>query len=147
MDELTPRPINKVALALIRDGHLLLARSQGADVFQIPGGKVEPTDADDMAALIREIDEELNLTLAPDTTRYLGLFSAPAAGQSHRMVNIKLFQGDPQGTPEPGQEIQELAWIDLTTAQSNPSGLAMSQVVETKILPFLRDQIRLHRPG
>ncbi len=108
MDELTPRPINKVGLGLVRDGRLLLARSKGANVFQIPGGKVEPGDADDIAALVREIGEELGVTLARETVSFLGCFSAPAAGRPGLIVSVRLFRGDVSGDPAPCSEIEEL---------------------------------------
>jgi 8-oxo-dGTP diphosphatase len=128
-------PIDKVGLALLREGKLLLARSRSDTVFQIPGGKVDAQDASDLAALIREIDEELGVALIPDSAVFLGLFCAPAAGKKIRMVNVKLYRAEVTGTPKPCSEIEELRWIDLSDNQVTP----MSEVVRAQILPFLRE--------
>ena len=129
-----PRPIDKVGLALLREGKLLLARSRGDTVFQIPGGKVDAQDADDLAALVREIDEELGVAVIHDSAVFLGLFSAPAAGKTNRMVNVKLYRAEVSGTPTPCSEIEELRWIDPSAGESIP----MSEVVRAQILPFVR---------
>lgn len=141
MDELTPRPIDKVGLALLRDGKLLLARSRRESVFQIPGGKVEPGDADDIAALVREIDEELCVALHRGTETYLGLFSAPAAGRPDLTVNVKLFGAEITGEPEPGREIEQLLWLDPFAV----GDAEISDVVRHRILPFVRDMLAPHR--
>lgn len=131
------RPINKVGLALIRDKRLLLARNRGAAVFQIPGGKVEPHDTDDAAALVREIREELGLDLNRGALNFLGLFSAEAAGKPGQLVTVKLYRTEVAGVPAPQSEIEALIWLDPFV--SDPP--AMSDVVKTKILPFVRDMI------
>ena len=128
-------PINKVGLALLREGKVLLARSRGDAVFQIPGGKVDAADASDLAALIREIDEELGVALIPGSAVFLGLFSAPAAGKTNRIVNVKLYRAEVSGTPTPCSEIEELLWLDPHACD----GITLSEVVRAQILPFLRD--------
>ena len=137
MDELTPAPIDKVGLALIREARLLLARNDGAEVFQIPGGKVEPGDADDRGALQREIREELGLNLDVSKLEFLGHFSAEAAGKANRLVQVKLFGGDVEGDPAPKSEIAELLWLAPFNAKPPP----VSAVVGNKILPLVRGVI------
>lgn len=126
-------PIDKVGLALVRGGRLLLARSRGSEVFQIPGGKVEPGDASDEAALAREIREELGVALDPAAAVRLGVFSAPAAGQAGRMVEIKLYSAPVSGTPVPCGEIAELTWLDLPPGPDAP----ITAMVRTRIAPAL----------
>ena len=60
-------PILVVAVALIgRDGRVLLQRrrleSEHGGLWEFPGGKIEPGETP-AAALVREIEEELGLTL------------------------------------------------------------------------------------
>ena len=83
--------IDKVGLCVLRDGRLLLARSAGDSVFQIPGGKVEATDVDDLAALEREIREELGVAIRRGSADLLGRFSAQAAGKPGVIVTVKLY--------------------------------------------------------
>ena len=136
---MTCPPIVKVGLALLKDGRLLLARNRGAEPFQIPGGKVEPDDADDPSALAREIKEELGVVLDQASLASLGCFAAPAAGKPGRVVEIRLYRGEILGEPAPRGEVDTLAWLDLGT----PGDLPVTDVVRTQIIPFLRaEQVR-----
>lgn len=51
-----------VRAVIIRDGRLLVARSDGADFVFLPGGHVEPGECLE-AALDRELQEEIGLVL------------------------------------------------------------------------------------
>lgn len=130
------RIIDKVGLCVLREGRLLLARSRGQDVFQIPGGKVEDTDADDIAALEREIREELGVEIDRTSAMFIGLFSAVAAGHVGVTVTVKLFEARFSGEPQPQSEIEELAWLDLAT----PDHISVSSVVQDRIAPFLLER-------
>ena len=61
--------IDKVAWIHIVNRELLAARSRGAGLFYIPGGKPE-RDESDSQALVREIKEELSIDLDPDHLTY-----------------------------------------------------------------------------
>lgn len=139
---MTGPPIVKVGLALLREGRLLLARNRGAELFQIPGGKVEPEDDGDIAALTREIAEELGVTLDPFTVTYLDRFVAPAAGKPGRMVETRLYQGQIDGDPTPCAEIETLAWLDLDTTDALP----VTETVGVHIVPYLKAR-RLRSEG
>lgn len=130
------RIIDKVGLCVLREGRLLVARSHGQDVFQIPGGKVEDTDADDIAALEREIREELGVEIDRASATFIGLFSAVAAGRVGVTVTVKLFEARFSGEPRPQGEIDELAWLDLAT----PGRMSVSSVVQDRIAPFLLER-------
>ena len=52
------RDITKIGLAIVDANHLLLVRKRNSSFYILPGGKPEPGE-DDIAALCREIDEEL----------------------------------------------------------------------------------------
>ncbi len=85
-------PIEIVA-AVIRDndGRTLLVRKQGTQAFMQPGGKREPGE-DDLAALARELDEELGLTIIAGSVRPLGTFRARAANESGREVVAAVYE-------------------------------------------------------
>lgn len=130
-------PIDKVGLCLIRGGNLLVARNADGEVFQIPGGKVEAFDADDLAALQREIHEELGVAVIPDSAVRLGRFSDRAANDPARLVTVKLFEARISGTIRASSEIGDIQWIDL----DNSGNLPLSAVLRDKILPFLRGRL------
>ena len=59
----------RVVAAIIRDGDRVLATQRGygpwKDYWEFPGGKIEPGETPE-AALIREIEEELSVRIAPE---------------------------------------------------------------------------------
>ncbi|MFK7762228.1 MAG: NUDIX domain-containing protein [Roseobacter sp.] len=130
--------IIKVALCVVRDGKLLLARSRGDAHFQIPGGKIEPSESE-LDALTRETSEELDVALHQDTAVHLATFEAPAAGRTDVLVEVRLYRADFTGDPRPSSEIAQLHWQPLAGPVAE-----CSEVVELHILPFLakQDQLR-----
>jgi 8-oxo-dGTP pyrophosphatase MutT (NUDIX family) len=107
------RYIDAVAWVHVADGRILGARTRGRDVFYIPGGKPEPGESQ-VEALVREVREELTVELDPSTVRHLGTYTAEAHGQPPgTLVRMACFTGDHTGTPAPGREIEEIAWLGL----------------------------------
>jgi 8-oxo-dGTP pyrophosphatase MutT (NUDIX family) len=123
--------IIKAGLCLMRSGKVLLARSEGDLHFQIPGGKIEPGETD-LQALVREIKEELALSLDAEQATYLDTFAAPAAGRTNVLVEVRLYEADITVEPQASSEIAELIWQE----PAHPT-VACSDVVRLHILPFL----------
>ena len=75
--------IISVVAALIRDndGRVLLVRKRGTSAFMQPGGKRD-VDESDVAALSREIAEELGCQVVAETARPLGVFDCAAANEA-----------------------------------------------------------------
>lgn len=108
-------PLFVVAAALIdADGRVLLQqRPPGkamADLWEFPGGKVEPGETPE-AALIRELEEELGISthascLAPAT------FASEALGDRHLLLLLyvcRKWQGVPQA-----RHATALQWVRPT---------------------------------
>jgi 8-oxo-dGTP diphosphatase len=113
---MTPVLIDTVAWARVEEGRILCARPRGKDIFYIPGGKREGTETD-LQALLREITEELTVTLRPDTVRHLGTYEAgqngedPGGDLGGAVVRMSCYSGDYSGTLAASSEIEELAWF------------------------------------
>lgn len=107
-----PVQIDTVAWVRVENGRILCARPHGKAVFYIPGGKREGTESD-LQALLREIAEELTVTLLPGTVRHAGTYQAvQPAGQSDQvLVRMSCYTGDYAGTLSPSSEIAEYAWF------------------------------------
>src|SRR5215211_3740796 len=88
-----PQSIIRIAAAIIFNeaGQVLLVRKRGSSVFMQPGGKIEP-DETPLAALARELREELRLEIERDTCIYLGRFVAEAANEPGLMVEADTFE-------------------------------------------------------
>ncbi|MEO6092451.1 MAG: NUDIX domain-containing protein [Novosphingobium sp.] len=80
-----------VALMRNRSGHLLLVRKRGTLAFMQPGGKIEPGE-DACAALARELQEELCLSVSHEQLRYLDRAEAPAAHEPGVTVIAEIFE-------------------------------------------------------
>ena len=123
--------IDKLAWIHVENGRVLCARSRNKDTFFLPGGKREAGESDEQA-LIREIREELSVTIA--LKDHLGVFEAQAHGQPEGvMVRMTCYRGDYSGELRPAAEIEEIAW--LTYADRHRMSL-----VAQHIFDWLRDQ-------
>jgi 8-oxo-dGTP pyrophosphatase MutT (NUDIX family) len=107
--------IRKVGWLHVLDRRLLCARSHGKALFYVPGGKPEPGE-DDIAAVIREIREELAVALIPGSIADAGGVEAPADGRDDITVIMNLFTADHLGEPAPHHEIAELRYLATADA-------------------------------
>jgi 8-oxo-dGTP pyrophosphatase MutT (NUDIX family) len=105
--------IDTVAWVHLDAGRILGARSRGRELFYIPGGKVDPGEGE-VAALVREVREELTVELLPDTVAYLGTYTAQADGHPEgTLVRMACYTGRYAGTLAASSEIEEIAWLRL----------------------------------
>lgn len=123
----------KVVAALIRDsaGRVLLVRKRGTVAFMQPGGKRDPGE-DDIAALAREIAEELGCRLVRDGIRPLGEFDAIAANEPGRRVHACLYAVDVSGDLAPDREIDAVIWVDPAT----PPDIPLAPLTRDHVLPL-----------
>ncbi|MBV4456324.1 MULTISPECIES: NUDIX hydrolase [Pseudomonas] len=128
----------RIAAAVLigSDGQTLLVRKRGTQAFMQPGGKIDAGEQP-AEALARELQEELNLRIAPSDARYLGQFSAPAANEPGFTVQAELFLLQVDGPVTPAAEIEEVRWIDPT----GDGGLLLAPLTRDLILPFYRKSL------
>lgn len=123
----------RIAAAIVRDGEgrFLLVRKRGSDIFFQPGGKVDAGE-DAETCLLREIEEELGLTVSRDQLRYAGAMSAPAANETDATVEAELFHLTlaPGQHPAAASEIEELYW-NPPGGTARPVAL-LSQAIQKK---------------
>ncbi|BCG23363.1 NUDIX domain-containing protein [Pseudomonas tohonis] len=117
------------AACLLDDSHrLLLVRKRGTRAFMLPGGKREAGESA-LAALQRELHEELDLQMDASALQPLGRFRAPAANEPDTWVDAEIFVARLPHPVEAAAELEELAW--LAPGATPPAELA----------PLLRDQV------
>ena len=103
----------KIVAALICDeaGRVLLVRKRGTAAFMQPGGKRDVGESD-VAALSREIAEELGCQVTATSAQALGVFDCAAANEPGFLVNAAVYAVDVEGLIRPGGEIDQIVWVD-----------------------------------
>ena len=125
--------IISVVAAVIRDGsgRVLLVRKRGTAAFMQPGGKRDRGE-DDVAALAREIDEELGVRMVGGSARPLGEFEADAANEPGFIVKAAVYAVDVSGEIAPQAEIDEMIWVDPAA----PPDLMLAPLTRDHVLPL-----------
>lgn len=108
----TQQPVIFAASAVVwRDGKVLLVRRgrpPGKDFWSLPGGKVEPGETNEAAAL-REVLEETGLS--PQILGFVGVFNV-AVGEAKYQINCFAALGT-LGNLIAGDDAAEARWIDF----------------------------------
>lgn len=105
------RLIDKIALIELKDGKILSTRSKGKEVYYFPGGKRDGEESDE-ETLIREIKEELDVSVKPESIRYYGKFEAQAHGKDEGvLVQMTCYTAEYEGEMKPSSEIEEIVWF------------------------------------
>lgn len=103
--------IDKIAWIHLEDGAILGTRSRGKDKYYLPGGKREPGEAD-LDTLVREISEELSVTIDEQSARKLGVFEAQAHGHPEgTLIRMTCYTAAHAGRIVASSEIEEIAWL------------------------------------
>ena len=129
----------EVVAAVVRDpgGRMLLVRKRGTAAFMQPGGKREP-DEGDVAALMREIDEELGCRVVPESVRPMGQFEAPAANEPGYKVRAAVYAVEIDGAVVPAAEIDEIRWVD----PREPTDLHLAPLTRDHVMPLALGEAR-----
>jgi 8-oxo-dGTP diphosphatase len=123
----------EIVAALIRDeaGRVLLVRKRATTAFMQPGGK-RASGEDDIAALARELDEELGCHLVRDSIQPLGEFDAISANEPGFRIRASLYEIDVAGAIAPKAEIDAMVWIDPAA----PADIPLAPLTRDHVLPL-----------
>jgi 8-oxo-dGTP diphosphatase len=125
--------IDKIAFIEIQNGKIVSTKSKGKTKYYIPGGKREQGESDEQT-LIREIVEELSVTIIPNTATYIGTFSAQSDGSKEGIqVIMTCYTAKYTGHLKANSEIEEIKWL-------NYSDLDIISEVDKKIFKFLYEK-------
>jgi 8-oxo-dGTP diphosphatase len=135
-----PAETIRIAAAIIcrADGRTLLVRKRGTSAFMQPGGKIEP-DEQPLAALCRELLEELGLRIDPAEPVHVGRYSAIAANENNSVVVAEIFRLEMDEPMVPAAEIEEIIWVDPAAL---PPALSLAALTRDHILPLVAASVR-----
>ncbi|MBL1409294.1 NUDIX hydrolase [Sphingobacterium faecale] len=107
-------------LVVVDDNKLLLGYSRNKKAWYLLGGKVDQGE-NSLEALLREIAEETNLRLGPDSLQFYCHISAPAYGESpHIVMEQDCFFCKLEEEIQASSEIDEIRFFDFDTYQKEP---------------------------
>ena len=122
-DEATVRVISVSAVVLTRpDSAVVTVRKAGTERFMLPGGKWERGESP-LQCAIREVDEELGVTLTVDQLTQLGRFTTATANEPGFRLISEVFSAAVGDRIQPRAEIAEARWV-TTEEMGRIAGLA-----------------------
>jgi len=131
---MTDKVISVVA-ALIRDpeGRVLLVRKRGTAAFMQPGGKRDLGESD-LAALSREIVEELGCRIDQRSARALGVFDCASANEPGFALSAAVYAVAIEGAVMPQAEIDQIVWVDPRALPDLP----LAPLTRDHVLPLAK---------
>jgi 8-oxo-dGTP diphosphatase len=118
----------------------LLVRKKGSRYFMQAGGKIEANETA-LQALIRELQEELKLTVMAKQLHYLGHYSAPAANEINHIVSASLYHLTlVTDEVKPYAELEEVCWTTIEQSQQ----LLLAPLTADIIIPLIKKTIFNH---
>lgn len=105
------RAISVSAVVLTRpDRAVATVRKLGTARFMLPGGKWEDGESPSACA-VREVHEELGVTLTPAELSPLGRFATATANEPGFTLVSEVFAAEVDGHQQPRAEIEEIRWV------------------------------------
>jgi len=106
--------IDKLAFIDVKERKVLSTLSKGKEVWYIPGGKREEGETDEQA-LIREVKEELQVAIIPESIVLYGIFEAQAHGKPEgTIVRMTCYTALYSGELQASSEIEEFRYVPYT---------------------------------
>ena len=100
---------------IVRDGKALITkrgRPPEKGRFDIPGGFLEP-DEDPVTGLIREVDEELSMTIEVDISDLVQAVPHRYGDDGDWTLALGFIARAPKGEPKPADDVEEVRWVTL----------------------------------
>lgn len=126
---------HKAGGVLIKDRKVLAGRNKGKIFFLTPGGGVEKGETPKQT-LVRELIEEVQITVREEDLEEFGIFYAPSAGHEESILRMDVFlvKNWEDQEPKADSEVEELVWL----TSSVPEDITVGSILEHYIIPQLK---------
>ncbi|MCC9041397.1 NUDIX domain-containing protein [Myroides sp. M-43] len=127
-----------LASALITDSsnRLLTVRKKDSSYYMMAGGKIEKGELPEQT-LIRELNEELNLTITSKDFILLGTHSTTAVNEPNTIVTAHIYHVIVSSVNlQPAAEIAEVKWLTKDTYQNTKLAHLLEEFSIPKWLAF-----------
>ncbi|MCY4779336.1 NUDIX domain-containing protein [Sphingobacterium sp. UT-1RO-CII-1] len=132
MEKTTKLPT--AGLLVIQNKRLLLAFSRNKKAWYLPGGKIDQGETA-ISGLIREIKEELNLTINQSELTYYCHISAPAYGENKNLImEQECYLYDLNENISPSSEIEAVRFFSLEDYKNEPAQVIGVLLVFEKLI-------------
>ncbi len=129
--------IRKAVGVISIDGKVLFVRAKNNQHWSLPGGKLEKGETH-VEALIRELEEELSISVEQSCLAKLGNYSRPSGKYPGRISDVTVFiVKEFVGEITLSSEIEELKWIDPLECD-----LLVGDVYKEEILPAIANWLQ-----
>lgn len=108
--------IKTSALISVENNKILLVRVRDNTIWYFPGGKIDDGETP-ILTLVRELKEELDVSLHQSELEYLGEVVTDNHDRT-TTVSVQCFSGKIKQDIKPCAEISELKWFDVDDTQS-----------------------------
>lgn len=111
--------IQCVCLVVKRDNQLLLVQARNREKYYFPGGKIDEGETQ-IEALVREINEELKVTLDATKLSFVKTIVGPAYPQKNEQTELNGYitsETIDWDSVQPASEITAIDWIDISDAE------------------------------
>ena len=133
------RPVIRVAGVVLRraNGDVLTVRKRATRMFMFPGGKPEAGETP-LDTAVREVREELGVSLAPGELHEIGQWHTDAANEPGHALHSHVFVATTTlaGTPVPAAEIAELRWQPVAGVEDTTD---LAPLARWFAIPAVRD--------
>lgn len=132
MEKTTKLPT--AGLLVIQNKRMLLAFSRNKKAWYLPGGKIDQGETA-ISGLIREIKEELNLTINQSELTYYCHISAPAYGENKNLIMEQdCYLYDLNENISPSSEIEAVRFFSLEDYKNEPAQVIGVLLVFEKLI-------------
>lgn len=108
---------------------LVLSESDDPDNYKLPGGKIDG-DEDPESAIIRELEEELGLSINDYTYQLTAILKTSQEGHNRYIFKVQLKGGS---NIQPTNEVADIVWCTKTTVPEGENKQHILAALQTVI--------------